>query len=76
MKWEYFLRLAYTIARIKILSSEIKTPDKIEDATKILKILTVIGGTLYEMVGHWTASFRADIFADRAIISYFDPNRR
>lgn len=76
LKWGYFLRLAYTIAKIKILPSEITTPDKIEDATKILNILTDIGGTRYEIVGRWTASFRADIFANRAISAYFDPNRR
>ena len=74
--WWNFVRIAHTFAKIEILPPDNSSQGETEDVASILQLLTELGGTSYDMVGNWTASFRADIFADRTISAYLDPNRR
>lgn len=74
--WWNFVRIAHTFANIAILPPDNSSRGETQDVASILQLLTELGGTSYDIVRNWTASFHADILADRTISAYLDPSRR
>ncbi len=68
--WLHFLKLLYTITKIKTPPPYDTALENTDDVSNIIQFLTDLGGKKYDLTGSWTASFHADILVDRVISAY------
>lgn len=65
-----FIRVAYAVSGAAPLPPDFFKKVDVEDVSGIFRFISEVGGTRYEIVDDWTASFRADVFRDRELSDY------
>ncbi len=65
------IRVAYAVSGVAPLPPAYSSNVDPEDVSSIFRFVSEIGGTRYEIIEDWTASFRANILIDSSISEYF-----
>lgn len=68
------IRVAYAVSGVAPLPSDFFKKVDVEDVSSIFRFISEVGGTRYEIVDDWKASFRADILLNREISDYKKKN--
>lgn len=64
------MQFAYAMTGVAPFPSGVLEKVDVEDVSSIFRFISELGGTRYEVVDEWTASFRADFYLDREISEY------
>ncbi len=70
------IRVAYAVSGVAPLPPDFFEKVDVEDVSSIFRFISEVGGTRYEIVEDWTASFRADVFRDPESSAYKSGNHR
>ncbi len=64
------IRVAYAVSGVAPLPPGFYKKVDVEDVSSIFRFISELGGTRYEIVDDWTASFCADIFRNQNLSDY------
>lgn len=70
------IRVAYAVSGVAPLPSDFFKKVDVEDVSSIFRFISEVGGTRYEIVDDWNASFRADILLNWEISDYKEKNNK
>lgn len=70
------IRVAYAVSGVAPPPPGFSKKVDVEDVSSIFRFISEVGGTRYEIVDEWKASFRADVFRDPESSVYKSGNYR